>query len=354
MPVLTAVLGALLPLAMPAPAHAATQVIWKVTESSSSTVHGTWVWDKAGKRFAGRWYNGAQGWLKLEHYDDSKVVLARTDARGVTPGLTARYEGKRKGNHFQGSVEWTYKGKTTRGTWQADQVQTGTGAKPPPRAADDRAPPPGAKRTRGADSKSTHARRKSHRRPSAVLTLRQATELFRMMASYKDISFRFPADGCYARAHLMVRRMQRLGYKPGKVWSFARSKKEPLFCRTPNDPRGYVSWGYHVAPTVRVRIKKKVYALVIDPSMFDRPVKVSQWGRAQKRNRTSRMPFICKTKLGQPPRRANGRRAPGTGYWPSADPRRGKDAHAMRVMRLFKPWEGRSAPKKVMKLASKL
>jgi hypothetical protein len=197
-------------------------------------------------------------------------------------------------------------------------------------------------------------RKITRRRPRSVLTLRQATELFQLMASYRDISFRFPTDGCYARCHLMVRRMQAMGYRAAKVWSFARSKKEPLFCRTPNDPRGYVSWKYHVAPTVRVRIKKKVYALVIDPSMFDRPVKISQWARAQRRNRTSRIPFVCKTRVGQPPRRPNGRRTSGTGYWPSADPRRGTDRHAVRVMKLFKPWEGRSAPKKVLKRVGKL
>src|ERR1700730_4122612 len=159
--------------------------------------------------------------------------------------------------------------------------------------------------------------RKKDTRPA--LTPEQAQQLFKSMATQPDISFRFPSDGCYARAHLMVRRMQAMGYRPGKVWAFARSKQESLVCRTRNHPRGYVTWKYHVAPTIRVRIEDKVYDLVFDPSIFDHPVKISQWARAQKRSPTNRTPFICKTRIGQPPRRKpRARRTAGTGYWPSA------------------------------------
>jgi hypothetical protein len=200
--------------------------------------------------------------------------------------------------------------------------------------------------------KSKRGRKKGHSGPA--ITAKEAIKVFDLMAGQPDISFRFPIDGCYARAHLMVRRMQALGYRPGKAWTFARSKREPLVCRTRNHPRGYVTWRYHVAPTIRVRIDKKVYTMVIDPSMFTRPVKVRQWARVQRRYRNSRTPYYCKTRVGQPPRKPSGRRAPGSGYWPSADPRRGKDYHAERVMKLFKPYEGRVAPKKVMKMASRM
>jgi hypothetical protein len=214
--------------------------------------------------------------------------------------------------------------------------------------------PAKAETVQAAARKSTSGkkgRKKAHRRPA--ITLEEAKRLFEIMAKQPDISFGFPVDGCYARAHLMVRRMQALGYRPGKVWTFARSKRQPLVCRTANHPRGYVTWRYHVAPSVRVRIDKKVYTMVIDPSMFQGPVTVSRWARAQ-RSRNKRTPYMCKTRIGQPPRKPNGRRTAGSGYWPSADPRRGKDYHAERVMRLFKPYEGRVAPKKVMKMVSRL
>ncbi|MCX7113399.1 MAG: protein-glutamine glutaminase family protein [Proteobacteria bacterium] len=44
-----------------------------------------------------------------------------------------------------------------------------------------------------------------------------ATILFNNMALQNDIAFKYPAEGCYARAHLMVQRLQDLGASPSKV-----------------------------------------------------------------------------------------------------------------------------------------
>jgi hypothetical protein len=185
-----------------------------------------------------------------------------------------------------------------------------------------------------------------------VLSWTQARIVFKLMALQSDISFGFPTDGCYARAHLMVRRLQALGFHPFKVWSFANGER--LFCRTRSNPRGYVEWAYHVAPTLLVRSSKgKIRHLVFDPSIFKRPVTIARWARAQKRYQNSRNPFICITRIGQAPRKPIGI-CPGTGYWPGADPRHGADYHALGVMKLFKPWEGRMAPKKVLALASRI
>jgi hypothetical protein len=187
---------------------------------------------------------------------------------------------------------------------------------------------------------------------SQPIGLDQARKLFNTMAAQKDISFRFPTDGCYARAHIMVRRLQHMGYKPGKVWSFAR-KGESLRVKTANDPKGFVQWGYHVAPTIKTRLSNgKVYDLVIDPSMFRGLVTVSTWAKAQKTTQ-NRLPFICKTRIGQAPTGPDGKK-PGTGYWPGADPKRGADFHAVNLMKYFKPYEGRTAPKPVLAMATKL
>lgn len=188
---------------------------------------------------------------------------------------------------------------------------------------------------------------------SRIISLKKVRHLFKVMAAQPDIAFRFPRDGCYARAHLMVQRLRRLGVSASKVWAFP-SKGERLYARTANDPRGHVEWKYHVAPYVVVRYPSgRLYNIVLDPSLFDRPVAVDTWAQAQKRSPRSRAPFLCKTRPGQAPYSPEGQK-PGTGYWPSKDPRRGKDYHARRVMQLFKPYEGRSAPKGVTDLATKL
>jgi hypothetical protein len=42
------------------------------------------------------------------------------------------------------------------------------------------------------------------------------------------------------------------GVDAGKVWNYAPDDNHPLEVPTPNDPQGFVQWGYHVAPTVPV------------------------------------------------------------------------------------------------------
>jgi hypothetical protein len=163
------------------------------------------------------------------------------------------------------------------------------------------------------------------------------------MASQKDIAFHFPADGCYARAHLMIRRMQKQGFKPYKVWSFANG--DSLYVKTKWHPKGEVTWRYHVAPLLRVRTKDGKQAwYVIDPSLFPEPVTIARWRNIQKHPKSRYTPYITVTRLGQAPKDAKGNLVAGTGYWPGADPREGLDAHAVKMMRLYKPYEGRALP----------
>jgi len=179
-----------------------------------------------------------------------------------------------------------------------------------------------------------------------TVTMAQAQQAFSMMAGQGDISFRFPIDGCYARAHLMIKRLQAKGFRPMKVWTFANGN-EMLHIRTPNHPKGFVEWKYHVAPILRVRTtngQQRWY--VIDPSMFQGPVKISAWKNAQKRPNARYEPYVTIARFGQSPTDPSGTRLPGSGYWPGTDPRN-VDSHAVAVMRLFKPWEGRVPPSRV-------
>lgn len=166
--------------------------------------------------------------------------------------------------------------------------------------------------------------------PGAV-TPEQAQEIFNQMADQEDIAFEFPVDGCYARAHLMAQRMQDRGVTPSKVWTLA-SPGDPLWVQTPNHPDGRVQWSYHVAPTIPVQgADGKVQDMVIDPSMFDRPVPIQEWVDDQHDS-----PRVIQTELGEPPIPENG----GTGYWPTEDPEEGPDAHAEETMEEYKRLEG--------------
>ncbi|MGL4550789.1 MAG: protein-glutamine glutaminase family protein [Gemmataceae bacterium] len=191
------------------------------------------------------------------------------------------------------------------------------------------------------------------RPPSGLLpfeetsSLAKAGEVFRWMTKQKDIAYAFPVDGCYARAQLMCDRMTRQGFKPRKVW--AAGNGEELYAKTKNHPKGHVTWGYHVAPVLRVRNADGTQRwYVIDPSLHAEPATLSQWEQAMMRTPKSPRPYLTITKLGEGPVWVDRKRKPGTGYWPGADPKDGPSAHAVATMKKYKPWEGKEPPKSVV------
>lgn len=175
-----------------------------------------------------------------------------------------------------------------------------------------------------------------------TVTVPQARRVFAWMAGQRDIAFRYPVDGCYARAHLMIARMRAKGYRPYKVWSFANGG--PLHVRTPNVRAGLVEWKYHVAPALRVRgANGKQFWAVIDPSMFKGPVTITTWRDAQRKPGSRYLPYVTVTAPGVAPKDPSGRRLPGHGYWPGLDPKEGPTRHAVATMARYKRKEPRSS-----------
>jgi len=170
-----------------------------------------------------------------------------------------------------------------------------------------------------------------------TVTLQKARDAFDWISRQPDIAFRFPVDGCYARTHLMCQRLIKNGFKPRKVWSFANG--ETLYAKTKNHPSGYVTWGYHVAPLLRVRFENNTQRwYVLDPSIFQEPVPVAQWEAAQMKSKEGHKPYLTLTRMGQPPTLLSGKKAGGTGYWPASDPKEGPDTHAVATMKKYKPY----------------
>ncbi|HYD18139.1 MAG TPA: protein-glutamine glutaminase family protein [Patescibacteria group bacterium] len=114
--------------------------------------------------------------------------------------------------------------------------------------------------------------------PPQPVTLQQAIEIFDRIAAMKDLGFDAPHEGCFARAHLSLRRMFGMGLTPKKAWAFEPSGGS-LKVRL-EDGRKAVWWA-HVAPALPVRMPDgRVTDLVLDPSLFDGPVSLKEWGRA--------------------------------------------------------------------------
>jgi hypothetical protein len=100
------------------------------------------------------------------------------------------------------------------------------------------------------------------------------------------IPFQYVIDGCYARAHKMRKIItEKYGYCCEKVFSFATENDDELAVQANKWGGCCVTWWYHVAPLIRVRVKILTFdftlAMVIDPGMFDKPVLLSSWLMAQ-------------------------------------------------------------------------
>ena len=105
-----------------------------------------------------------------------------------------------------------------------------------------------------------------------TISLNKANQLFKKASKMKNIAWKYKQDGCYARAHLMARRFEAEGVRVDKVWI-----KGELYVAG-SDP--LIEWKFHVAPVVYVNDGKNgVKKMVIDPSLFSRPVTVEEWDK---------------------------------------------------------------------------
>ncbi|MHB1423948.1 MAG: protein-glutamine glutaminase family protein [Gemmataceae bacterium] len=165
-------------------------------------------------------------------------------------------------------------------------------------------------------------------RPADAIEPAQAAAIFAEFAAAEDLALLFPADGCYARTHLMVQRLLELGLAPSKVWAFAASAADLLWTETPNHPEGRVQWAYHVAPVLVVLEPDGVSReMVFDPLLFERPVPVEEWRIA-----LHDTPTLMRTAIGEPPLPAHG----GSGYWPGSDPIEGPGVHARETLEEYR------------------
>jgi hypothetical protein len=74
-------------------------------------------------------------------------------------------------------------------------------------------------------------------RPEDAIERDQAAVIFAEFTAAEELALRFPADGCYARTHIMLQRLLDQGLAPLKVWAFAASTTDLLWTQTPHHPQ---------------------------------------------------------------------------------------------------------------------
>ena len=121
--------------------------------------------------------------------------------------------------------------------------------------------------------------------PITPISMRKAIELFEQQKKRKDIAWNYQDDGCYARAHLMTRAFKDVGVISDKVWARGDFSMKALDGHE-------INWNYHVAPIVYVKKPTgRIEKVVIDPSVTDRPVSVSDWLHSFERKKSRKTPI---------------------------------------------------------------
>lgn len=99
-------------------------------------------------------------------------------------------------------------------------------------------------------------------------SVKDVQKVFKKAQNMSDIPFGYKYDGCYARAHIMARRFEKMGMKVKKAWI-----KGQLHV-----PGTDIEWGYHVAPLIEAKDDKgNIVQYVLDPSLTDKAVTLDEW-----------------------------------------------------------------------------
>jgi hypothetical protein len=113
------------------------------------------------------------------------------------------------------------------------------------------------------------------------------------------IPFQYALDGCHARAHKMCGVINtKFHYDTHKIFSMANDQVgEWLSVQAQKWGGCCIKWWFHVAPLVNVNTPGGIKPYVFDPSMFDQPVLLSQWLKAQENPACYSNPKVSKISL---------------------------------------------------------
>lgn len=136
---------------------------------------------------------------------------------------------------------------------------------------------------RGLDT--PYSEQKDHIRVEFIseVSPEKAKQIFDQMACESGIPFDFVMNGCESRAHKMARILEEQGIHVGKT--FITGDLKVSSAKHPNEP---LLFKYHVAPIIWVKEKDgSHHQYVIDPSLFNGPVRVEAWRKRLSMNAES-------------------------------------------------------------------
>lgn len=102
------------------------------------------------------------------------------------------------------------------------------------------------------------------------ISLNYMQELYKALSQSQSIPFRYPDDGCFARAHKTALLLEDIGIISAKSFIIG-----DLRLYTNDSPMGFVNWWYHVAAIVHVKDLNEV--MVFDPTSSSIPLTKANW-----------------------------------------------------------------------------
>lgn len=105
---------------------------------------------------------------------------------------------------------------------------------------------------------------------SEVETQKALTELVA-----EPFAYHYPQEGCYARAHLMAKKLEHIGIISAKIFAWGAGKALQ-FVHPENEKTYY--WGYHVAVLVLQRSESgDITPVIFDPAFSKEPLSMEKW-----------------------------------------------------------------------------
>ncbi len=112
----------------------------------------------------------------------------------------------------------------------------------------------------------------------SVIDSETAIYLFKEFVKNKSIPFKFPRDGCFARATAMAMIAEKSSVIMGKAYVTGH-----LVVKTDIPKFPIVMWGWHVAPVSFVKkIDGTIELMVFDPILFSQPASIDEWLKKMK------------------------------------------------------------------------
>lgn len=120
---------------------------------------------------------------------------------------------------------------------------------------------------------------KSKRFETAVVSVVSEPQLKELFEKLKQepLAYAYPEEGCYARAHLMAKKLEQWGILSAKLFALGNQYEEALTIKNPYSLE-WNHWLYHVAPIIIVQTGEDSYQpVVLDPSLSARPLSMEEW-----------------------------------------------------------------------------